>query len=94
MLQIPVNWQEQILVCYMLHDSFKYSRPKFTDRKGNSYKCIFNKVSRKNNFVYAFSAINSHFVSLVNPEKFFYLFFKPNKGLCWRKLIVNWPLLV
>ncbi len=58
------------------------SSHKFCVWKENSYKCIFNKVRHKNNYVQAFLVLILHCVSLVNLTTIL----TPNVGLRWPKI--------
>ncbi len=56
---MPVIWRAQTLVNLVGRFIWILSTHKFCIWKGNSYKCIFNKVRRKNNCPCLFSANSS-----------------------------------
>lgn len=86
MAQIPINRRVQTLInksLCMIHLNTLPSH-KCCVRKGNSYKCICNKISSKNNCPRLFSANFSLCVFSLTPKK----------GLHWHKLLVHLALKV
>ncbi len=80
------NWRAQMIVNCVTWFILILSSHKFCIWNGNSYKCIFYKVRRKNNCVHAFSVLILHCASLVNPDSTVLM---QNDTLRWRKLLVN-----
>ncbi len=68
-----------------LHQQIRFSNSPI-NVASDSYKCIFNKVRRKNNCVHAFSGLIFYCASLIIPDSTILM---PKDGLRWGKLLVN-----
>ncbi len=82
---MPVIWRAQTLVNLVAWFIWIRSSHNFCVWKGNSYKCIFNKVRRKKITVHA-SVLIDHCASLVKPDS---TILTPKDGLRWHKLLVK-----